>query len=619
MPARLAAKPRPAQRCPRRAAQTAANRRPAAAASPGPASGADNTPGASDNPLGSWQPAPTPSPPPATPPTTTSAFAINTSAYAASTSIPGQTASTAPANPTADLSQIASQALDAQIPTLQRSSGSGDGEDFASDQQQQLLFVAPDQDEASAESPEAVAEAPPQQGRLREVLALAVPALGSIVADPLMSLVDTGCVGQVSSVHLASLGPNTAIFNFVFQVFAFIGVATTNVVATNSPTAPDLSDEERHDRRRFCERFVCYALQCAVYAGVAVCLSLQLWGPWLLSSLGADGPMAEPALAYLRIRALASPAVMAMCVFQGASLGLQDSLTPLRIFAIAGVANLIGDWVLTLGLGMGASGAAWATLAAQVAGVMIFFATLRRKNRPRDGIRLVWRGFPQLSVLRPFLSVASTLVSRTIFTMVAFTLTSYAATTLGLTVTAAHQVALQVFWFLSFFPEPLSVAAQSLIARDMGAEDGTVAGAEASRPLAQLLMKLGVVFGTLLSFATAGVLILLPGLFTTDPNVVALLAQAAPLASASVFVVALVMVCDGISIGSGDFQHLPRTNLVATAAAAATVFGTGPGSSLCRVWLSLLVFFGVRLVQHVLHAATHRKGVLAQSLYLARH
>ena len=65
------------------------------------------------------------------------------------------------------------------------------------------------------------------------------------------------------------------------------------------------------------------------------------------------------------------------------------------------------------------AGAAWATLAAQVAGVMIFFATLRRKNRPRDGIRLVWRGFPQLSVLRPFLSVASTLVSRTIFTMVA--------------------------------------------------------------------------------------------------------------------------------------------------------------------------------------------------------
>ena len=53
---------------------------------------------------------------------------------------------------------------------------------------------------------------------LWEILSLAVPALGTVVADPLMSLVDTACVGQMSAAQLASLGPNTAIFNFVFQV-----------------------------------------------------------------------------------------------------------------------------------------------------------------------------------------------------------------------------------------------------------------------------------------------------------------------------------------------------------------------------------------------------------------
>lgn len=51
-----------------------------------------------------------------------------------------------------------------------------------------------------------------------QVLSLALPALGTVLADPLMSLVDTACVGQISSVELAALGPNTAIFNFVFQV-----------------------------------------------------------------------------------------------------------------------------------------------------------------------------------------------------------------------------------------------------------------------------------------------------------------------------------------------------------------------------------------------------------------
>ena len=32
---------------------------------------------------------------------------------------------------------------------------------------------------------------------------------------------------------------------------------------------------------------------------------------------------------------------------------------------------------------------------------------------------------------------------------------------------AAHQVTLQVWWLLSFLPEPMSVAAQTLITRDM--------------------------------------------------------------------------------------------------------------------------------------------------------
>ena len=53
-----------------------------------------------------------------------------------------------------------------------------------------------------------------------EILSVAVPGLGTVIADPFMSLVDTACVGQISATQLASLGPNTAIFNFVFQVRA---------------------------------------------------------------------------------------------------------------------------------------------------------------------------------------------------------------------------------------------------------------------------------------------------------------------------------------------------------------------------------------------------------------
>ena len=66
---------------------------------------------------------------------------------------------------------------------------------------------------------------------LSRVLAFSLPALGAVLADPLMSLVDTACVGQVSSIGLAALGPNTAVFGFVSMVFQFFTVSTTAMVS----------------------------------------------------------------------------------------------------------------------------------------------------------------------------------------------------------------------------------------------------------------------------------------------------------------------------------------------------------------------------------------------------
>ncbi len=90
---------------------------------------------------------------------------------------------------------------------------------------------------------------------------------------------------QVSSLQLAALGPNTALFNLVFQVFSFCGVATTNVIANNSLTKPGLSDAQRQQREDTCSRILCYAgivavvLGCFATTGVrVVCFLLCLLG-----------------------------------------------------------------------------------------------------------------------------------------------------------------------------------------------------------------------------------------------------------------------------------------------------------------------------------------------------
>ena len=62
------------------------------------------------------------------------------------------------------------------------------------------------------------------------------------------------------------------------------------------------------------------------------------------------------------------------------------------------------------------------------------------------------QGFPNLAAFRPYLGVASTLLARTLFTMCSYTCITAAATSLGTPQAAAHQVTLQLFWFLSCTP-----------------------------------------------------------------------------------------------------------------------------------------------------------------------
>ena len=65
----------------------------------------------------------------------------------------------------------------------------------------------------------------------RAVAALAIPALGSLVADPLLSLVDTAFVGRLGSDSLAGLGIAAALFGVAFFVFNFLEYGTTTEVA----------------------------------------------------------------------------------------------------------------------------------------------------------------------------------------------------------------------------------------------------------------------------------------------------------------------------------------------------------------------------------------------------
>ncbi|KAL6779016.1 hypothetical protein ACKKBF_B19130 [Auxenochlorella protothecoides x Auxenochlorella symbiontica] len=429
--------------------------------------------------------------------------------------------------------------------------------------------------------------------RLLEVLAFAGPGLGMVLADPLMSLIDTACVGHVSSAQLAAMGPNAAIFNAVFSIFSFLGVATTNAVAADSILDPALSEREREAARARVERLVGTTMVLAVAFGFLALGALWTQGQPILARMGADAEVLPHALAYLRLRALAAPAVMLGNVAMGVCLGQQDTMTPFLVFMGAGLLNLGGDILLIFGFGMGVAGAAAATAASQVLSTAIFMLYLwHRGQTDSRRLKIRWTGWPEAAALRQFQKVAVTMITRTAFGMAAYFSMAVSATGLGVTGLAAHQVSMQIFWFLSYVPETLSLAAQSMIARDRRIP-------RAGQAWSRLLLGCGAALGVTLALALVAVFKRGLALFTTDPAVIAQVGAIWPMAAAALALCSCMMIMDGISVGSNVLDHLPISNVVGLAVTLG-VLRTLPGT-LTSVWWSLLAFYATRSLGHAIY------------------
>jgi Na+-driven multidrug efflux pump len=64
-----------------------------------------------------------------------------------------------------------------------------------------------------------------------EIVRLALPALGSLAAEPLYVLVDTAIVGHLGRSQLAALGIAAFVLGGVFAIFNFLQYGTTAQVA----------------------------------------------------------------------------------------------------------------------------------------------------------------------------------------------------------------------------------------------------------------------------------------------------------------------------------------------------------------------------------------------------
>lgn len=423
----------------------------------------------------------------------------------------------------------------------------------------------------------------------RKIFGLAIPALGTLAADPIVSLVDTAFVGQLGKTPLGALGVSVAVFSVAFFLFNFLAYGTTPLIA--GAVARNDSEEAG--------RLTVGALALGVGIGIVVTGVLEVLADPVLRVMGAQADLLEDAATYLRIRVLGMPAVLLATVAHGVFRGYQDTKTPMWVVGSISVFNLILDPILIFGLDWGLAGAAWATMIAQWLGASIFCIMFYRR-RTTFALSLAW---PGLGALRPLFGAGRALIIRSGALLAAFTLATAVATRQGEGVVAAHQVAVQLWIFLALVVDALAIAAQALVGLHF-ASDLALARAYSLR-----LLRWGVLGGFLLAAVMAAGWTVLPQMFSNDIDVVA------EVAGVYVFIVvmqplnAVVFVWDGIAIGASRFGFLAGSTVVASFATAAVLAGVQVWDwGLPGVWWALTAMMAVRFVSL---AWWHRSGPLA--------
>ncbi|MFD3537992.1 MATE family efflux transporter [Streptomyces sp. NPDC058662] len=421
----------------------------------------------------------------------------------------------------------------------------------------------------------------------REIFALAVPAFGALVAEPLFLMADSAIVGHLGTPQLAGLGIAAALLTTAVSIFVFLAYATTAAVSRRVG-AGDLQAAIRQGMD---------GIWLALLLGAAVVAVLAPAAPWLVSLFGASDTVAPYAITYLRISAFGIPAMLVVLAATGVLRGLQDTRTPLYVavagFALNGVLN-VG---LVYGAGLGIAGSAWGTVMAQCAMAAAYLVVVVRGAR-RHGASLR----PDTAGIRACAQAGAPLLVRTLSLRAVLMIATAVAARLGDAEIAAHQVLLSLWSLLAFALDAIAIAGQAIIGRYLGAGD-----TEGAKAVCRRMVRWGVVSGVVL-----GVLVILARpvfipLFTSDPAVEEALLPALLVVALSQPVSGIVFVLDGVLMGAGDGRYLAWAMLVTLAVfTPAALLVPALGGGLTALWWAMTLMMLVRMATLQLRARSGR-------------
>jgi len=293
---------------------------------------------------------------------------------------------------------------------------------------------------------------------------LAIPAIISGVAEPLLSITDTAIVGNISLNPTESLAAVGIAGSFISALIWILAQTRSAISATISKYLGAKKIDEILD-------LPSQIIALNLLLSVVIYLVSIFFVNTIFQMYNADGIILEYTIDYYKIRAIGFPLTLFIFSVYGVFRGMQNTYWPMIISIIGVALNVVLDFVLVFGIEgfidpMNVKGAAWASVISQ--GVMAIFALVLFVKKTPFKLKL---SLPFNKEIKNILSISFNLIIRAIALNVALIMANAYATKYGDSYIAAQTIAFQIWLFFAFFIDGYSSVGNIVSGKLLGEQD----------------------------------------------------------------------------------------------------------------------------------------------------
>ena len=339
---------------------------------------------------------------------------------------------------------------------------------------------------------------------LKPLILFAFPVLLALFLQAMYGAVDLLVVGKfASSADVSAVSTGSQIMTTLTNLISSFAMGTT--ILLGQQIGSGKKEEGGRTIGTAVVMFTVIALVMSVF--------MVIFAPQISILMNAPQEAFQKTVTYIRICGGGMLVIVAYnligCIFRG----LGDSKTPLITVAIACVFNIAGDLILCAGFSMGTTGAAIATVFAQIVSVIVSFVIISKKDLPftiqKKNLK-IHRGY-----LRKMIGFGAPIALQDLLVSISFLIILAIVNAMGVIASAGVGVAEKVCAFIMLISSAFMQSMSAFVAQNYGAGYMTRARKALHCGIA-VSFAIGVVMFTVTFFHGD----MLAGIFSSDKEVI---------------------------------------------------------------------------------------------------